>query len=557
MAPAQIDAAAKQLVERYRLVDLIGRGGFGEVWKAYDNVRKEYVAIKGPRSDHSLTAGLVRSFLREAEKAMQLADSQVVPVREVVESPTQRQGELICFIVMKLMDGGSLAGRLTGDERPSVRQSVRWIAELADTLAEIHAHGYIHRDIKPDNILFDENDRPCFSDFGLAASASEQLGEARRVMGTVTYMAPEQARKQHVDRQADIYSLGVVLYQLLALPHVRERRLALPYLARDSEEYFEALGDPNQHPRTLPQQVPQALADIVEDHCVCDDKTRRYRLATDLSRDLRAWLRASGKKNLRRTILRFVLPIALAGLVVAAFLMVRSWYPPVEPEPPPNGGIGPEEPGGAGGTPRVLTVGDWNKLLDRPLKKRRWPGPETHSETLEDFELEELTVVIDGDALLEAGEVTREDFVLRLRLIQPAWNGGVGVFYGLKRRDDGYECERIQLLRWPDPLGSPTFRLDRDYLTLDQEFFPVHREGRSTAAIPMPKGEQELTIVCKDGSLESVSWGAEELDELTEDTRPDSPPLDCRGGFGLYIERGTLTVSQFRIFLDEGAPDDE
>jgi len=311
---AHNDTATKQLAERYRMVELIGRGGFGEVWKAYDCVRKEFVAIKGPRPDRNITADLAQSFLKEAEKAMQLASSRVVPVREVVERPTQQQGEFICFIVMNLMDGGSLAERLTDDDRPSAQQSALWVAELADTLAEIHAHGYIHRDIKPDNILFDENDRPYFSDFGLAASASEQLGEARRVMGTLTYMAPEQARKQHVDRKADIYSLGVVLYQLLALPHVRERRLALPYLAKDSGEYFEALGDPNQHARTLPQQVPQALADIVENHCVCDDKTRRYRTATDLSHDLRTWLRASSKKYRRLIALWVVLPIALAGL---------------------------------------------------------------------------------------------------------------------------------------------------------------------------------------------------------------------------------------------------
>jgi len=205
----------------------------------------------------------------------------------------------------------------------------------------------------------------------------------------------------------------------------------------------------------------------------------------------------------------------------------------------------------------VLTVGDWNKLLDQPLKKLRWPGAESNSETLDKFELEELTVVADGIGLLEAGEVNRGDFVLRLRLMQPAWNGKVGIFYGLKPLDDGYECGRIQLVRWVDRMGKPTFRLERDYLKLDRTFFPVDMDGRSTEQIPMPEGEQELTIVCKNRSMQSVSWGADDLDKLSRDVYPDAPPLDCRGGFGLYLEKGTLIVSQFRIFIDEEGNDDE
>lgn len=304
-------ASFESIVERYRMERLLGKGGFGEVWQAFDTQLGRSVAIKGPRTDRPVSPQHVQQFLAEAEKVKQIGGAAVVPVLEVVHCPARGTGEFLCFIVMELMAGGSLGERARQGERPTAAQSVAMVIRLADKLALIHAHGFIHRDVKPDNILFDAAGNPFFSDFGLAVSDDELLKEGQSVRGTVAYMAPEQARQQRVDRQADIYSLGVVLYQLLALPYVAQPKMALPYLANNSEEYLELLSDQRQQARALPNGVPNELAAIVEHHCLTADKTKRYRNAQDLAAALRSWQ--------RRTIWpRRALLIAGGGLAAGA-----------------------------------------------------------------------------------------------------------------------------------------------------------------------------------------------------------------------------------------------
>ena len=310
-----------EIVDRYRLEAFLGKGGFGEVWKAFDTRSGKYVAIKGPRTDRPISPLHVQQFLAEAEKAQQIGGGAVVPVLEVVYSPARQTGEFLCFIVMEMMTGGSLGERARKGERPTEAESVALVIRLADKLAQIHGHGFIHRDVKPDNILFDAAGKPYFSDFGLAVSDDEQLKEDQCVRGTVAYMAPEQARQQRVDRQADIYSLGVVLYQLLALPYVAQPKLALPYLANNSEEYLELLSDQRQQARALPDGVPNELAEIVEHRCLTADKTQRFRNAQDLARALRNWQR-------RKTWPRRVALIAGCGLAAAVvgYGGYRGWF---------------------------------------------------------------------------------------------------------------------------------------------------------------------------------------------------------------------------------------
>lgn len=269
----------KPELERYRLLEQLGQGGFGQVWRAFDDESNRYVAIKGPRADRGVTPARVASFLAEAQRVREINVHGVVKVLDVVQTPETPTSASLCFIVMELMDGGSLADRLgAGIGR---RQAVRWVASLSETLAELHRHDVVHRDIKPENILFDKRGRLYLSDFGLAATEAEQLAEQPGVLGTVAYMAPEQARGTHVDRRADIYSLGVVLYRMIS-------GNKLPYLANSREEFLRQLLDENIAPRAIPDTVPSRLARVCE-RCIHKQASQRYRTAAELGRELRFW----------------------------------------------------------------------------------------------------------------------------------------------------------------------------------------------------------------------------------------------------------------------------
>lgn len=199
-----------QKVGRYAVKNLLGRGGFGEVYLAFDEQLKREVAIK-------LTFGskvgpaAVTMFLAEAQMLADLDHPNIVPVFDI---GTTQRGDI--FIVSKLIDGTDLAQRIE-QNRPSREQSLEIIATIADALHHAHCKGLIHRDIKPANILLDRSDRPYLADFGIALRETDQA-RAGEIAGTPAYMSPEQARGEGhlMTPQSDIYSLGVVLYELLS-----------------------------------------------------------------------------------------------------------------------------------------------------------------------------------------------------------------------------------------------------------------------------------------------------------------------------------------------------
>lgn len=195
---------------RYRLEGLVATGGFGEVFRGFDEELQRPVAIKMPRPGR---VGSRDAFLTEARRVARLRHDGIVPVYDV---GVDGDG---CFIVSEFLEGGSLADRLAG-QRPSREQAIRWIAEVADALEYAHLHGVVHLDIKPPNILVDHHGRAKVADFGIAQSAAKS-GEAGPSLGTLRYMSPEQLQGKPTDHRSDIYSLGVVLHEMLtgAVPY--------------------------------------------------------------------------------------------------------------------------------------------------------------------------------------------------------------------------------------------------------------------------------------------------------------------------------------------------
>ena len=191
------------LAGRYRLDERVGEGGFAAVWKGYDLELRRAVAVKMPKPGrlHS-----TERFLAEARRVARLKHPGVVPVFDV------GQEHEVCFIVSELVEGGSLADRIATN-RPKAQDAARMVAEVAETLAYAHRQGFVHRDIKPGNILLDHHGRALLTDFGIAHSPDE--GTDGGSFGTLAYMSPEQVEGKPVDHRTDIYGLGVVLHELL------------------------------------------------------------------------------------------------------------------------------------------------------------------------------------------------------------------------------------------------------------------------------------------------------------------------------------------------------
>ncbi len=199
----------RMIGDRYRLDALIGRGGFGRVYRGFDTWLERVVAVKVPRVDRPVTGGEVDQCRLEARKVARLRHPNIVPVHDV-----GRDGST-CFIVGEWVDGTNLAARILED-RPAPRESAAIVAEVAAALAHAHSAGFVHRDVKPANILIDPQGRAYLTDFGVAAVEADLLRDVAAA-GTLAYMAPEQLGEGigPVDHRVDIYALGVVLHELL------------------------------------------------------------------------------------------------------------------------------------------------------------------------------------------------------------------------------------------------------------------------------------------------------------------------------------------------------
>src|SRR5688572_29103871 len=198
---------------QYEIDGEIGRGGMAVVYRARDRRLNRAVAIKVLPPELAYDPAIRTRFTREAQTSAQLSHAHIVPIYDVGE----REG--VAYFVMSLIGGGNLASLLAGEPRQPIEEVRRLVCQIADALAYAHLRGVIHRDIKPDNILLDpESGRALVSDFGIARAieAGTRLTVTGIAVGTPTYMSPEQAvGEREVDGRSDIYSLGVLGYQML------------------------------------------------------------------------------------------------------------------------------------------------------------------------------------------------------------------------------------------------------------------------------------------------------------------------------------------------------
>jgi serine/threonine protein kinase len=224
-----------QTISHYTILDKLGEGGMGVVYKARDTKLDRTVAVKFLPHQLSASAETKERFLREAKAAAALNHPNIMGVHEIDE----HEGEI--FLVMEYIEGETLKKHLAGLRSGSgipVPKAIDWAVEVAKGLRAAHDRQIVHRDIKPENIMITADGRLKIMDFGVAKLTSSQgLTKTGSSMGTLSYMAPEQAQGIPADHRADLWSLGVVLYEMLTgdVPFKAEHEAALLYLINHEE----------------------------------------------------------------------------------------------------------------------------------------------------------------------------------------------------------------------------------------------------------------------------------------------------------------------------------
>jgi tetratricopeptide (TPR) repeat protein len=339
-------APGQTFASRYRVVGSLGQGGMGAVYQAWDDDLGVMVALKVIRpetmDDPARAHDLERRFKRELLLARKVSHKNVVRIHDLGKVGA------ITYLTMTYVKGHDLATVLRREGRLPVARVLKIARQVAAGLAAAHEQGVVHRDLKPANIMVDEDEHALIMDFGIARSVVGGGTASGGVVGTLFYMAPEQARGEPVDQRADIYAFGLILYDLLL-----GRRAA----ASEASEMGELLRRMQQAPpplRSREPNIPDALDQLIT-RCLQPPPEDRYQTATDLLADLdrldadgHASLHARpigtgaaraaaspGKAGVGRLLSgarRWQLLVG-AGLVVAAIaaVIVAQWRPGVSP----------------------------------------------------------------------------------------------------------------------------------------------------------------------------------------------------------------------------------
>ena len=293
----------------YRIDELIGRGGMGVVYRAFDLRLKRTVALKLMAPELSLDARFRERFSHEAELAISLEHPNVVPIHDAGDI----DGRL--YLAMRYVDGTDLRAILRAEGALDKDRTLALGRQVANALDAAHTRGLVHRDVKPSNVLLDANEHVYLADFGLTRRLDEEVGPAgeQRFVGTPAYLAPEQVEGGVIDGRTDVYSLGCLLYECLTgeTPFVRDSRLAVAW-AHLEEEPPRASDRRPELPQAIDAVIRKAMAKEPED---------RYATCAALIAAAETAFGIRSRARGRRRLILATLGAAMLAAVAAAFLV--------------------------------------------------------------------------------------------------------------------------------------------------------------------------------------------------------------------------------------------
>src|SRR5881227_1267030 len=257
---------------RYRILRKLGTGGMANVYLAEDQELGRRVAIKILNERHAGDEQFIERFRREAKNAAGLSHPNIVSIYD------RGEAEGTYYIAMEYLDGRSLKELIISRGSAPVRTAIEYARQILGAIGFAHRHGIVHRDIKPHNVLIGPEGRLKVTDFGIARSGASQMTEVGSIIGTAQYLSPEQARGSPVDQTSDLYSVGVVLYEMLTgqVPFTGDTPLEI------AMKHLSSVPEP---PSAHRAEIPRDL-DLIVLRALAKNPDERYQTADEFDADL-------------------------------------------------------------------------------------------------------------------------------------------------------------------------------------------------------------------------------------------------------------------------------
>lgn len=525
-----VEAAAESIVGPvfigpYRRERPLGRGGFGRVDEAVDLRTGRRVALKTPNPDRFRTSAAYREYMRRfLEEGRKAATLRHPGIAEVLEAGTdERTG--VPYIAMELIEGGSLARRIASGPPLSRPAMARIVAEAAEAVHFAHTRQLYHCDLKPSNILLTADDRVKVTDFGLALHEDEQLDQEGLVAGTLPYMSPEQldGGRHRLDGRTDVWSLGVILYELLA-----GRR---PFRGA-ARQIRDAILDGSPRPLAQRSETLPKRYDTIVDRALTKAIDGRYRTAAELAADLRAvrrrdaineWSRRGGGWAACALLLT-----ALAGI---GFLPMAGGSTSRADRSPPGA---------------AAPLVDLDSQIGKPtqLLFRRLTPFALFNDDAPTWSQDERKgwVMMNGGCteVLETGRTLAHDYELSVDVHQNRWFGIVGLCVGI----EPYQSEQGRKLARAHVIGLQSLPGEKSYLQRKSIVFQesgdlwdtIETDRLDTVQTDYPDNSRyhTLRVTIRQQRVTGVQWDDRDFPQLTDAALAARTPLrPLAGRFGI------------------------